>query len=315
MNFHAHLPRASALDGCVLTIGTFDGVHRGHQALVEAVRREAMGHGLPSAVLTFTDMPHCYFRPDDCPRLLTLPEEKAQAFEKLEIDHLWLVPFNGELARRSAEEFTAELVECLGLKLLVIGPDFALGRGRTGDAVALRVLGEKLGFGLQVLDGKVEEAGAPISSTRVRQEVESGNVALAARLLGRPFSLAGEVVSGKQLGRTIGVPTINLRIHARKVVPVYGIYAARAFFDEETQPHFAALSIGTNPTVGGETLAVEFHVINEDIPVPPRCVRLELVEYLRGEENFPSVEALVVQMQRDIARAAEVLNLPATQTS
>ena len=302
------LPHTPLAQDCALTVGTFDGVHRGHQALVECLRREASQRGLQSAVLTFTDMPYCYFRPDDCPCLLTLPDEKIAAFERLGIDRLIIIPFTAAVAEQSAADFVNHvLVETLRMKLLVAGPDFALGKGRTGDIAALRAMGAAQGFEVAVLSTKLTDADAAISSTRTRECVESGDVSSAARLLGGAFSLSGAVIAGHQLGRTIGVPTINLKPHPRKVVPATGIYAARAFFDEGSTPHLAALSIGTNPTVGGSTLSIEFHVIGEEISTPPQTARLEFVERLRDERKFSDVESLVTQMRRDIAQAQEIL--------
>jgi len=307
MILHSQLPDAPQLENCVLTIGTFDGVHRGHQHLVATARRAAMDRGLPLAALTFTDMPYCFFRPDDCPRLLTLAPEKAAVFERLEVDHLWLVPFDGAVAARTAGQFTSELKAFLGVQLLVVGPDFALGKGRAGDVPELRRLGEKSGFEVLVLDEKVEEENAPISSTRVRQAVEAGAVEAAARMLGRPFAFSGEVVAGRQLGRTLGVPTINLQIPARKVVPAHGVYAARAAWVGQSTPLPVALSIGTNPSVGGTSLSIEFHVIGAEIATPPKTAQVEIIARLRGQENFATVDELVLQMRRDIEQAAEIL--------
>jgi riboflavin kinase/FMN adenylyltransferase len=293
---------------CALTIGTFDGVHRGHQLLVQALREEAAAHNLASAALTFTDMPYKYFNPAACPRLLTLAEEKIAAFAKLQIDQLAIVPFDAAIAEQSAEQFIKSiLIDKLGMQRLVIGPDFALGKDRSGNAQALQQLGDKLGFTVRVLQEKLTFADEPISSTRVRGCVEDGHMKTATQLLGSPFLLAGDVVSGQQLGRTIGVPTINFQPHPRKVLPAYGIYAVRAYFDDSTTPHPAALNIGVRPTVDGKTLALEFHVIDEDIPVPPQQVRLEIIERLRNEEKFNSLDELVTQMWRDIALAREIL--------
>ncbi len=154
MHVYHELPRAPLLQNLALSIGTFDGVHRGHQMLVETLNREAQARNLSSAVLTFQDMPYCYFSPDDCPHLLTLPDEKIQAFAPLQIEHLFIVPFDESIAQQSAREFTEALSKNLGIKLLVIGPDFALGRGREGDAKALRELGREFGFEVVVLEAK-----------------------------------------------------------------------------------------------------------------------------------------------------------------
>lgn len=308
MRVHTSLSASITPDSYAVTVGTFDGVHCGHQTLVETLRREAAQRGLRTAVLTFTDMPYCYFKPDDCPCLLTLTPEKIEAFRALQIDDLWIIPFNEKIARQSAEEFVkTALIRQLGMKLLVAGPDFALGKAREGDISTLRGLGTQYDFEVSVLGEKLMVDNAPISSTRVRGCVEASDVSAATRMLGHPFSFSGEVISGKQLGRTIGVPTINVQVAPRKVIPAKGVYAARAIFDDDTTIHKVALSIGNNPTVGGSTLSIEFHVIDEDIPQPPRMVRLEVIEWLRGEQKFPDIDTLVQQMQRDIVLADSIL--------
>ena len=293
------------------TIGTFDGVHRGHAALVARLRSEAAARGLQTAVLTFRDMPYFHFYPDQCSRLLTLPDEKAAAFAALKIDHLFLLPFDASIAQLSADEFITELVQKLKLKLLVVGPDFALGKNRAGDVPALRQLGKAHGFELVVLGEKIEDAGEAISSTRVRQCVEAGEIEVATRLLGRAFEISGEVVPGQQLGRKIGVPTINIAPHSRKVVPARGIYAVRATL--ESTPYSgrtfpAALSIGVRPTVGDELAqTIEFHVIDEEIHTPPSRAKLQIIARLRDEQKFDSLDALVVQMKNDIVCARRIL--------
>jgi len=311
MRVLATLPQLPENTDYALTIGTFDGVHRGHALLLETLKYEARKRGLPTAALTFQDMPYCYFRPDDCPRLLSLPDEKRDAFSDFNLDALYLVPFDEQLAGQSAQEFAMRvLAEKLRAKLLVLGPDFALGKNRGGDVSMLTKLGKTHGFEVVVLDKKLRDDG-DISSTRIRECVESGHLRTAARLLGGAFSLSGEVVSGQQLGRTIGVPTINILPHARKVLPQSGVYAARAFFDDDASTRSnaknVALNIGWRPTVGGVNLSVEFHVIGENVVVPPRLVTLKIIERLRGEERFPTLDDLVSQMKRDIARAAEIL--------
>ena len=306
----------SRLTPCALTIGTFDGVHRGHQMLTETLKIHARERTLPAMALTFDDMPYCYFRPDDCPRLLSLPDEKIAAFKALGLDRLAVVPFDKTLAQQSAAEFARHiLIEKLNVRLLVVGPDFALGKGRGGDVQILRALGEELGFEVVVLDEKLLYAEVPISSTRARGCVEEGHMKTASDLLGRTFSMAGSVVSGQQLGRKIGVPTINLQINSRKVLPANGVYACRATLENQStdqsnlEPtfHRAALNIGHRPTVNGTSLSIEFHVIDEEILIAPTHARLEIVERLRDEKKFDGLNELVSQMRRDIGRAREIL--------
>ena len=299
----------SLLSPCALTIGTFDGVHCGHQLLVETLKEEAAAHNLPSAALTFEDMPYKYFNPKGCPNLLTLADEKIAAFSNLDVERLIIVPFDESIATQAAPNFVRDvLIQKIGMQRLVIGPDFALGRGREGNVEALQKMGAELDFSVRVLSEKLLFADEPISSTRVRGCVEDGHMKTARQMLGRPFSIEGEVVTGQQLGRKIGVPTINFVPNARKVLPAHGVYAVRASFDDDQSTlHSAALNIGMRPTVNGTHLQLEFHVIDKEIPVAPQRVRLEIIERLRNERKFAGLDELVAQMQRDIERARTIL--------
>lgn len=304
-------PVGSAPDntGRALAIGTFDGVHRGHEALVAQLKRAAAERGLTSSVLTFRDLPYRFFNPEAAARLLTLPEEKRAAFGSLGPDELWLVPFDSHIARQSADEF-ARNVLCakLRVRLLVCGPDFALGAGRVGNIDALHALGAELGFEVMVLDKKISDTGRPISSTRIREAIERGEVEDGARLLGREFTLEGQVVPGQQLGRTIGFPTINIKPHPLKVTPAYGVYAVRVHWTENGEPvtYPAALNIGVRPTVDGTRQQIEFHVLDRSIEIAPSTVRVDFVARLRDEQKFVGLAALTAQLKQDIiaARAA-----------
>jgi riboflavin kinase/FMN adenylyltransferase len=295
------------LESCALTVGTFDGVHRGHQKLVARLKKEADARGLPCAALTFVDMPYCLFRPEDCPPLLTLAEEKIAAFAQTPLDHLFIVPFTRAIADQNAAQFMAYWVEKIGLKLFVGGPDFALGRGREGDINALRLIGNDLGFETLALEEKLVEEGAPISSTRSRGIIEAGHVELAREFLGRPYKMAGKVVTGDQIGRTIGVPTINILPHARKCIPQNGVYAVRATFENEAQSRRAVLNIGMRPTVGGLKRQIEFHVLDANIETPPENAELEFVARLREEKRFDGLDTLVTQIKADMNEGREIL--------
>lgn len=308
MQVHRALPTQKILECCALTIGTFDGVHRGHQTLISRLKTEADARDLPCAALTFEDMPYCLFNPDDCPQLLTLADEKIAAFAQTPLDHLFIVPFTREIAGKSARDFMAYWVEEIGLQLFVGGPDFALGREREGDIAALKLLGDEMGFETLALGEKLPAQGAPISSTRSRRLVENGEIELAREFLGRSYQMAGRVVTGDQLGRKIGVPTINILPHARKCVPQNGVYAIRATFENETDSRAAVLNIGMRPTVGGLKKQIEFHVLDAQIETPPQNVELEFVARLRDERKFDGLDALVSQMKLDFSAAREVFS-------
>ena len=308
MQVHRALPTQKILDGLALTVGTFDGVHRGHQLLARTLHDEAARRGLQSAALTFDDMPHCFFAPEGCPKLLSLPDEKIAAFaEQTPLDHLFVVPFDRDMAQTSARDFMARWMATTGMRLFVGGPDFALGRGREGTVAQLAVLGRDMGFEARALDDKLSENGAPISSTRARGVVEAGQIELARPFLGRLYRMGGQVVSGDQIGRTIGAPTINLAVAERKCVPKNGVYAIRARFDSEGNWRRAALNIGMRPTVGGLRKQIEFHVLDETIAAPPTKVEVEFVARLRDEERFAGLEELRAQLARDFERARAIL--------
>lgn len=294
------------LDRCALTIGTFDGVHRGHQTLIERLSEEAGRRGLQSVALTFDDMPICLLRPQNCPPLLSLPQEKIEAFARTPLDHLFVVPFTRAIADQGAYEWMQSWVNNIGLRLFVGGPDFALGRNREGSIAQLREIGKELNFEALALSDKLIEGGFPISSTRSRQIIEAGAVEEAPLFLGRHYRLSGRVVSGQQLGRTIGFPTINVQPHPRKCLPAHGVYAVRARWAGRTWP--AALNIGVRPTVNGSTRQIEFHVLNENIAQPPAEVEIEFVARLRDEVRFDNLQALAAQLQKDAAKASDALN-------
>ncbi len=308
MQVHRALPSRRLFDGLALTVGTFDGVHRGHQLLARTLHDEATRCGLQSAALTFDDMPFCFFAPDECPKLLSLPDEKIAAFrEQTPLDHLFIVPFDREMAQTSARDFMARWIETTEMRLFVGGPDFALGREREGTIAQLVSLGRELGFEARALESKLLESGAPISSTRARGVVEAGQIELARPFLGRLYTLSGHVVSGDQIGRTIGAPTINLSVPERKCVPKNGAYAVRVRFDAEDAWRGAALNIGMRPTVGGLRRQIEFHVLDATIDPPPARAEVEFVARLRDEQRFGGLDELRAQLERDFARARQVL--------
>lgn len=306
MQVHRVLPGEKVLSDCALTIGTFDGVHRGHQSLIEQLKTESDLRGLQTAALTFDDMPICLLRPDVCPALLTLADEKIMAFSKTPLDHLFIVPFTREIASQGARQWMQSWVDNIGLKLFVGGPDFALGRNREGTIAQLGAIGSELGFEALALQGKLTEGEAAISSTRSRNSIESGEVERAPAFLGHFYRMSGRVVSGQQLGRTIGFPTINIKPNSRKCLPSNGVYAVRALWNNQSFP--AALNSGLRPTVSGLNHQIEFHVIDQDISDAPSHVEIEFVSRLRGETKFDDLQALQKQLAIDIQQAKTILS-------
>jgi riboflavin kinase / FMN adenylyltransferase len=272
------LPRAVA-------IGSFDGVHRGHVAVVDAL----LESGLVPTVLTFD--PHPRVALGNRVELLTTQERKLELLAELGVEDTLVVRFDLELSRLEPEEFVARILEPIGCQTVVAGNDFRFGRGRSGDLALLRSLG---------YDVRHARGVAGASSTAIRDHVRNGQLAEAARLLGRPFELDGTVVSGFQRGGTLGFPTANLALGADLVVPPYGIYAGFA------RGHRAAVSIGVNPHYGGTERRIEPHLLDFDDDLYGQRLVLELWAYLREERAFASEEELVAQIARDVERTRTV---------
>jgi riboflavin kinase/FMN adenylyltransferase len=281
-----------------VTIGVFDGVHRGHQHLVNTLADHARREGLATIALTFNPHPRAVIRPGTAITYLTSFEERVELLQALGLDAVGVLAFTSELAQLTAEDFLALLVEELQMKLLVVGPDFALGRGRAGTVDIIREIGREQGFRLEVAP-MLEESDEKVGSSTIRQALAEGDVARVARLLGRPFSLRGPVVVGDQRGRTLGFPTANIAIGLDRALPAYGIYVTRAYVREGT--HESCTSIGVRPTFDVEPRpTVETFILDFDADIYGQEMRIDLLERLRGEEKFESAEALVAQMHADI---------------
>jgi riboflavin kinase / FMN adenylyltransferase len=299
------LPQA-ALHG-VVAIGNFDGVHRGHRALIEAAGARAEQLGAPLGVITFEPHPREVLTPDRAPPRLTPLRVKARVLAALGVDHLFALAFNHHLMSKSPEQFVHDvLAGGLGVRHVVVGFDFRFGHKRAGDADLLAALGDEYGFGVTRIE-PVAWRGEVCSSSRIRDAVASGDVALARDLLGHPFLVEGRVVLGERRGRELGYPTANLRPGPRGLWPADGIYAVRAAWDMH-QPvwHDAVASLGVRPTFGGGERLLEIHAFDQDVDLYGRRLCCAFVERLRAEETFATVAELKAQMARDdaVARAA-----------
>jgi len=284
-----------------LTVGSFDGVHRGHQAVLAELARVARDRGLESAVITFDPHPLEIVNPAAAPRLLTLTEEKLEQLRAV-VARVEVLPFTAELASLGPEEFTRQvLLERFGMRQLVLGYDHGFGRERSGDVALLRRLGSDAGFGVDEVDA-VRDDGQPISSTLIRTAVAHGDLSSAARWLGRPYSLRGVVTRGEGRGRTIGIPTINLPApDPRKLLPPDGVYAARVVW--RGTRYDAMMNQGPRPTFGVAERGLEAHLFDFTGELYGETVTVEWVRRLRDVQRFPSRDALVAQLARD-ARAA-----------
>lgn len=296
---------AVSLTGSWLTIGVFDGVHRGHQEIIRQLTAGAHQSGAPAVLLTFSPHPAKVLAGREIP-CLTTPEERAEILFSLGVDNVITMQFTRELADRTAEDFMAELKTRLGLRKLLIGYDFALGRGRAGDFRRLSEIGRELDYDVQAVEA-VRLSDDVISSTLIRQTIASGTVALAAAKLGRYYSVQGPVIPGDGRGRAIGIHTANVDTPTEKALPANGVYATWAWV--EGQKHPSVTNVGLRPTfTGGEALPrMEAHLLNYSGDLYGKTLKLEFVERLRGEQKFPSVEALVAQIRLDSEQARRIL--------
>jgi riboflavin kinase/FMN adenylyltransferase len=287
----------------VLTMGKFDGLHLGHQQLIDSTIERARTLGLSSVVLTWEPHPNAVLRPDQPLELLTSLEEKTELIARHGVDLLIVAPFTAETKATSADAYMRQIVAALPLRELWVGEDFAMGRGRAGDVASLKAIGQELGFSV----GTVPIVGgdSPTSASRVRELLRAGNVEGAVALLGRPFGLRGVVVEGDKRGRTIGFPTANMAISPDHVLPADGVYACKVYLNGAGLP--AVTNIGVRPTFNGLRRNVEPHLIDWSGDLYGRSIRVEFLQRLRGEQKFSGIDALVAQIERDVARARELL--------
>ena len=298
-----------ARPACVATIGAYDGVHLGHRAVIAEVRRQADARGVASAVITFDRHPAQVVRPDSAPKLLTDLDQKLELLESTGVDIAMVVTFDAERASESAEEFVETvLVDALGAVGVVVGEDFHFGKGRRGNVELLRSMGrfEVLGMPLVGVDGTPEK----VSSTAVRALLQHGDIGQANRLLGRAYEVRGVVRNGDRRGRELGFPTANVSVPNEICLPHDGIYAA---WYERPDGHVwpAAVSLGRRPTfyAAQEGSLLEAFLIDFQGDLYREAAKVRFVAFLRGEERFDSVEALVEQMQRDVINARTTLGV------
>jgi len=294
-----------------VAVGNFDGVHRGHKALVAAAVARARETGGAAVVLTFDPHPARVLRPDAAPSALSTLAQKEELVTALGIDRLVALAFDERLAALSPAAFVREVLgSMLGARHVVVGESFRFGHAREGDARTLEALGGREGFDVQVVP-PVLHAGRPISSSRVREALAAGDVGEAAQLLGRPYALDGRVVRGDGRGRTLGVPTANLRADDQ-LLPARGVYAGRALVPSG-EWRTAVVNVGERPTFGGTGLVVEAHLVDFTGDLYDARVRLSFHARLRGEERFQSAQALVERIQADVRAARELLPPPAAR--
>jgi riboflavin kinase/FMN adenylyltransferase len=299
------LPRLA--DGCVLTVGTFDGVHLGHRDILRRVHERADALKLPAALVTFRPHPLEVVNPAAAPMLLTPDVEQLGALVDSGPLTVIVLPFTPSLAARSAESFVLDLLLArYAMRELIIGYDHGLGRGRHGDAAVLAELGKESGFAVHVVSATLDGNGAPISSSSIRTLVAHGDLERAAHSLGRPYAFSGRVVSGERRGRLLGYPTLNIALaSSRKLLPPDGVYAVRARTPSGT--FGGMMNLGGRPTFGDAMRSLEVHLFDVSGDWYGETVSVELIRRLRDTTRFSSVDALVAQLGRDAERARVAL--------
>lgn len=301
------LPRDGAPSA--VTIGKFDGVHRGHRAVLERLIAEAEGRR--TVVITFDRHPAALFTPDRAPVPLLSTAQKTETLLALGVDLVVVLPFTRELAALEPDAFVDQvLVDGLSAERVLVGADFRYGAQGAGTVATLRAVGKRAGFAVALVDDVCEFDGTRVSSTGIRSMLDEGRISEATDALGRPHRIRSTVVPGFQRGRELGYPTANLARDAEGFIPADGVYAC--WLHVEGERYGAAVSIGNNPTFGDvPEKTIEAHAIDVHVDLYGRVVELELIAYIRPMAKFPSADALAEQMGRDEARIREVLGLPA----
>ena len=288
----------------ILTIGAFDGVHRGHQYLIGQLLQKARETHRLAGLITFHPHPSAVLSPGNPTRYITTPGEKAALLERLGLDIVAILPFSREMAQTSARCFIEMVSRQLRMTELWVGKDFALGYGRQGTPDVLRALGQEMGFSVETIIPLVWKDEI-ISSTRIRSLLFRGRVHEAAELLGRYSSLAGEVVRGAQRGRCLGFPTANLEVRAERAVPANGVYAAYAVLGEERYQGVA--NVGVRPSFDNGERTVETYVLDFEADIYGYDLVVEFVQRLRPEKRFTDIKELIAQIERDIVEARRIL--------
>lgn len=294
----------------VVTVGTFDGVHVGHQAVIRYLTRRAEAQDGCSTVLSFDPHPRAVVAGQDVP-LLTTPAERADLLEALGLDRFVLMPFTEAFSQIEARDYVRDvLAGQVGLQEIVIGYDHGFGKGRAGDAGLLEAMGPDLGFAVDVISAQKVDGYGVVSSSAIRAVLrDEGDAERAAALLGRPYAVAGEVVEGERRGRTIGFPTANVQpADARKLLPEVGVYAVHARLPGEQAARRAMANLGRRPTFDGQGVRLEVYLLDFDGDLYGRTLQVEFVQRLREEQRFDGPEALQRQLSKDEARCRKILS-------
>ena len=307
IDWHVESGLPPDVEGTVLTVGTFDGVHAGHRLVLERLTARAAATGLRSVLVTFEPHPLEVVNPAAAPPLLTVGDEKLEVLAESQLDYLAILPFTPALAQYDAPTFVdAVLRERFGMRELLIGYDHGFGRGRSGDASVLQALGALRGFGVEVVPPVLGPDGRPVSSTSIRRAIAGGDVERAAGSLGRPYGISGIVTEGVGRGRTLGFRTVNVSFPPRrKLLPPDGVYAVRVC--TPLGAFGGMMNLGGRPTFDDPARTLEAHLFDAAADLYGRRVRVDLIRHLRETRKFPDAGALVAQLRRDEAAAREAL--------
>ncbi len=307
MQLVSELSKISPKRGTLLTVGVFDGVHLGHRHLISRLNQRASESNLISGVVTFNVNPKAVLSPKTKLARLTTLDEKARLLKSLGVGLVVPLTFTTELAALSAREFVLYLKEYLRMRGLLIGPNFALGRGREGNAGMLQSLGKELDFTVEVVKPLMVESSL-VSSTAIREALAKGDMDTANRLLGRHFSLSGPVASGVERGHSLGFPTANIQVDPEQALPHDGVYATLGYLGDKV--YQSVTNIGVRPTFGKAERAVEVHLLDFAGDLYGQKLTIQLVEHLRAEIKFDGAEELVAQIEKDIEKARALLKKP-----
>jgi riboflavin kinase/FMN adenylyltransferase len=290
----------------VVTIGSFDGVHLGHQKIIASLKAESQKLDAESLILSFLNHPRSVLNNNSDLKLLTTNHEKTALLRKSNLNHLILHPFDNDFANLSAQEFVSEiLVKKLNVAKIIVGHDHRFGKNRSAGFDDLKLFGQQYGFKVQQISAQeIDEVS--ISSTKIRNALVDGNIKLANDFLGYAYSIAGNVVAGKQLGRTIGVPTANIAIdNLQKMMPKKGVYVVQSFLDNKTV--FGVMNIGNRPTVDGQEQTVEIHFLDFDKDLYHQKISVSILDRIRDEQKFESLADLKIQISKDIEVARKLV--------
>jgi len=307
MKIYPHIKDFVKIDHAIVTIGTFDGVHLGHQKIINRLREIADETGGETVILTFFPHPRMILHPEDVNiKMITTMDERAELLEKHKIDHLIITPFTRDFSNLSPEEYISQvLVEQVGIKKIIIGYDHRFGKNREGGLKELQRLGPVYNFEVEEISEQ-DVNDVAVSSTKIRAALSEGDIETANEFLGYPFGITGKVVRGDEIGRQLGFPTANLFVEQTyKIIPADGIYAVHVLVDEKE--YLGMCYIGSRPTINGMTRNIEVNIFDFDQDIYDKNIRLNFLHFIRGDTKFNNLEELKIQIGKDKEAVLEVL--------